>query len=91
MLPAGAILCGGSVKMPGTIDLARETLQLPVQMGFPQDIEGIVDRIDDPSFAHIVGLVHFGHRFGATPSMFDFNFGRIGESTWKWLKGLLPQ
>lgn len=91
MLPAGAILCGGAVKMPGTVDLARETLQLPVQMGFPQDIEGIVDRIDDPSFAHIVGLTHFGHRYGATPSMFDFNFGRLGESTWKWLKGLLPQ
>ena len=90
MLPAGAILCGGAVKMPGAVDLARESLQLPVQMGFPRDIEGIVDRVDDPSFASLVGLVHFGHRYGSTGSIFDFNLSKTFDNAWKWLKDLLP-
>jgi len=60
MLPAGAVLVGGGAKMPGIIDLAKETLSLPVQIGFPQNIEGIVDRINDPSFATVVGLVLWG-------------------------------
>ncbi len=60
MLPAGAVLVGGGAKMPGIVDLAKETLSLPVQIGFPQNIEGIVDRINDPSFATVVGLVLWG-------------------------------
>ena len=91
MLPAGAILCGGGVKMPGTIDLARETLQLPAQMGFPRELEGIVDRIDDPSFANLTGLIHFGNRYGSAGNFLDFNFGRTFEAGMKWLKNLLPQ
>ncbi len=91
MLPAGAVVCGGGVKMPGTVDLAREALQLPVQMGFPRDLEGIVDRVDDPSFAALTGLLHFAHRYGSAPSLFDFNFGKTFDGALKWVKGLLPQ
>lgn len=90
MLPGGGILCGGAVKMPGTVDLARESLQLPVQMGFPKNIEGIVDRIDDPSFANLVGLLHFANRYGISKSFLDFDFGKNFGSISKWIKNLLP-
>ncbi len=90
MLPAGAILCGGGVKMPGTVDLARESLQLPVQIGFPKNIEGIVDRIDDPGFANLVGLLHFANRYGSSKSFLDFDFGKNFSSISKWFKKLLP-
>jgi cell division protein FtsA len=91
LLPGGGILCGGGVKMPGVIDLARESLNLPVQMGFPRDIEGLTDRVDDPSFAHLVGLLHFGNRYGAQGSFFDFDFKRIFGSTMDWFKSFLPR
>lgn len=90
MLPGGAILCGGAVKMPGTVDLARETLALPAQIGFPKDLEGIVDRIDDPSFAHLAGLLHFANRYGSTGSFLDFDFKKIFGNTTKWIKSFLP-
>ncbi|MCF7812745.1 cell division protein FtsA [Candidatus Gracilibacteria bacterium] len=89
-LPAGAILCGGAVKMPGVIDLARESLQLPVQLGFPNDIEGIVDRVDDPSFAHSIGLLHFGNRYGGSRSLLDFDFRKMFGSLSDFFKRLLP-
>ncbi len=90
MLPAGAVLCGSAVKMPGTIDLARDTVNLPVQMGFPKEFEGIVDRIDDPGFASLTGLVQFGHRHGASGSMFDFKVGKNFDGIMKFIKNLLP-
>lgn len=90
MLPAGVILCGGAVKIPGNVDLARESLQLPVQIGFPKNMEGIVDRIDDPSFSNLTGLLHFANRYGSTGSLFDFNFGKTFQSTLNWFKNLLP-
>ena len=91
MLPAGAVLCGGAVKMPGTVDLARESLQLPAQMGFPKDIEGIVDRVDDPSFSALTGLLHFAHRYGSSRSIFDLKFNKSFDAVFSWLKNLLPQ
>ncbi|NQV00698.1 MAG: cell division protein FtsA [Parcubacteria group bacterium] len=57
LLPAGAVLLGGGAKIPGLVDLAKRELKLPVQIGFPLETEGVVDEIDDPSFATAVGLV----------------------------------
>ena len=89
-LPSGAIICGGAVKMPGIVDLSREVLQLPVQLGFPQNIEGIVDRVDDPSFATAIGLLHFANRYGSSRSLLDFDFGRIFGSAINFFKKLIP-
>ena len=57
MLPAGAVITGGGAKMSGIITTAREVLRLPAQIGFPTELNGIVDRVDDPSFVTSVGLI----------------------------------
>lgn len=90
MLPAGAVLCGGAVKMPGVVDLARDCLQLPVQIGTPKNIEGIVDRIDDPSFVSSAGLLHFAHKYGDEGSFMDFNFSRVFSGFGDFFKKLIP-
>ncbi|MCF7918146.1 cell division protein FtsA [Candidatus Gracilibacteria bacterium] len=90
MLPAGAVLCGGGVKIPGAVDLARASLQLPVQLGFPNDIEGIVDRVDDPSFASAVGLLQFGHKYGNAGSLLDFDFKKMFGSFSGFFRKLIP-
>jgi len=89
-LPAGVVLCGSTVKMPGTVELAREVLQLPVQIGFPRDIEGIIDRTDDPGFVTAIGLIHFAQRYGAPRALLNFNIGHIGDSIVEFFKRLLP-
>lgn len=65
MLPAGAILTGAAVKMSGALDIAREVLGLPVQIGFPQNVSGVVDKIDDPGFATATGLCIWGSKHEA--------------------------
>ena len=90
MLPAGAVLCGGAVRMPGVVELSREVLGLPVQIGSPKDIEGITDTIDDPSFANVVGLLHFANRFGDAGTFFEVPFLKMFGNLGQWFKKLIP-
>ncbi|MEK7145709.1 MAG: cell division protein FtsA [Patescibacteria group bacterium] len=95
MLPAGAILTGAAVKIPGIIDVSREILNLPVQIGFPTNYEGVVDKIEDPAYATAIGLVIWGSRFqGESYGMrFDLkglNFEKVSQGLKNWVRGLLP-
>ncbi len=94
MLPAGAILTGAATKIPGAVDLARDTLNLPVQIGFPQNFEGVVDKIDDPSYATAIGLAIWGARFeghsGYGIDLKGFKIDKAWGSVKSWVKGLMP-
>jgi cell division protein FtsA len=57
LLPAGAVLTGGGANMPHIVEFAKNKLRLPVTIGEPINLLGVVDHVDDPSFATIVGLV----------------------------------
>ncbi|MFH1509371.1 MAG: cell division protein FtsA [bacterium] len=65
MLPAGSVLVGGGVKLPGVVDIAKDALRLPAQIGFPQNVDSPVEATDDPAFAVATGLVTWE---GAIPS-----------------------
>ncbi len=96
MLPAGVVLTGGASKIPGIIDLARETLNLPAQLGFPQNYDGVVDKIDDPSYATAIGLLIWGSRFeyrqhgGIASSLKGLNFKKGLGGLKSWLKKIAP-
>ncbi|MBI5414907.1 cell division protein FtsA [Candidatus Peregrinibacteria bacterium] len=91
MLPAGAILTGAAMKMPGVLNLAREVLGLPVQIGFPQEVSGVVDKIDDPSFVTAVGLLLWGTRYESSGGYsVGINFSRMFDGVKKFFRKLLP-
>lgn len=93
MLPAGAVLTGGAVKAPGVLDLARDVLGLPVQMGFPVDIGGVIEKVDDPAYATVLGTLVWGLREGDTmmgSMMGNFQMKRAVAQVGSWLKSLLP-
>jgi cell division protein FtsA len=56
LTPSGAVLCGGGALTVGITESARRTLSLPVRIGVPQNITGLVDDILTPEFAAPVGL-----------------------------------
>ena len=93
MLPAGAVLTGAAIKIPGIIDMARDILGLPVQIGFPQNITSIVDKIDDPAYATLIGLINWGIKYdsykGGMGSV-NLNIGKTFSNFGKWFKNLLP-
>lgn len=59
---AGIVLTGGSAKMEGVTELAEEIFHMPVRMGCPQYVTGLVDIVRNPIFSTGVGLLLFGHQ-----------------------------
>lgn len=91
MLPAGAVLTGGASKAPGVLDLARDVLGLPVQMGFPVDIGGVIEKVDDPAYATALGTLIWGVREGGQQSsMGNFQMKKAVAQVGTWFKSLLP-
>lgn len=100
LLPSGAVLVGGGAKLTHAADLAKEVLGLPIQIGFPQGFGGILDKVDDPSFATAAGLVLWGGQQAAPQAdgilasrameMFSRGTGDSVEKMREWMKKFLP-
>ncbi|HJP96729.1 MAG TPA: cell division protein FtsA [Candidatus Saccharimonadales bacterium] len=56
-LPGGVVLVGGTSKLPGIAEFAKEKMQLPARVGKLQSVSGLVDTVADPSYAAGVGLM----------------------------------
>lgn len=65
MCAAGVVLTGGSAKMEGAIELAEEVFHLPVRLGVPQYVEGLIEVVRNPVYATGVGLLLFGQKQAA--------------------------
>jgi len=57
---AGIVVTGGTAKMEGAVELAEEIFHMPVRLGMPQGVSGLVDVVRNPIFATGVGLLLFG-------------------------------
>lgn len=62
VLPAGVVLTGGSSQVDGLDRLAGTVLGMPVRIGTPGSLGGLIDSISGPSFATSVGLLMWGLR-----------------------------
>lgn len=92
MLPEGAVLTGGGIKIPGTVDLAKKILHLPAKVGTVVELGGIVDKVSDPAFATAIGLVFW--QIDQNEREYSFNYM---PQTWQvikkvkgWFKLFLP-
>ena len=59
---AGVVITGGSSKMEGAVELAEEIFHMPVRLGVPQYISGLVDVVRNPVYSTGVGLLLFGYQ-----------------------------
>lgn len=62
LVAGGVVMTGGSSKMEGLIDLAEEVFHMPVRLGVPRYVTGLVDVVRNPIHATGVGLLLFGYR-----------------------------
>jgi cell division protein FtsA len=56
-LVAGAVVTGGGSVLDGMLELAEETLGMPVRQGLPLGIRGLSDELSHPVYATAIGLV----------------------------------
>lgn len=101
LTPSGLVLCGGGAMTVGIVDSAKRLLGMPVRVGIPTGITGLIDDIENPAFATSVGLLKYaysetedqGGGSSFSPSLPSFDNlpvkGILGKAT-QWLKSLLP-
>ncbi|AFI83863.1 cell division protein FtsA [Methylophaga nitratireducenticrescens] len=90
MLAAGVVLTGGSAKMEGAIELAEEVFHLPVRLGVPQHVGGLVDVVRNPIHATGVGLLLFGNEqvsTGHSESVMSDGFKGMFARMKSWFQG----
>ncbi|MBN1428704.1 MAG: cell division protein FtsA [Anaerolineae bacterium] len=62
LLPAGIVLTGGTALLKGIRQSAGKILRLPVRTAQPEDITGLVDKLNSPAYSTGVGLLRFAQR-----------------------------
>ncbi|MDD2656517.1 MAG: cell division protein FtsA [Patescibacteria group bacterium] len=93
MLPAGAIFIGGGSKIEGMVDVAKEVLSLPAQLGYPLGLDSISSKVNDVSFASAIGMVKWGSSLlqSVRSRRTSFNISaKVGDKLRNVLKNLMP-
>lgn len=100
LLPGGVMLTGGGVLLPGIVEKTKELLRLPVHIGYPRELGGILDQVDNPQFATVIGLIFLAqHGEGgmiaekSNLSLGKFvpdGVGSVATGAVSWVKKFLP-
>jgi cell division protein FtsA len=87
-LTSGLVVTGGSMLLPGAVEMAERCFGLPVRLGSPAHVGGLVDIISNPTYATGVGLVLYGmkrHERGAYHIRDDKILSKVKHRMSDWL------
>jgi cell division protein FtsA len=78
-LPSGAVITGGTAKLKGIAEYAKEALGLAARVGVPTGYAGVADGVDQSQFATALGLMLIDAEAGGGAS--GFHSKSIGKNT----------
>ena len=80
MTPSGVVVTGGGAETVGAVECARRNLAMPVHIGTPKRVSGLIDEITTPGYTTGVGLLLYsGKTEKAEGGTFFAGLGKIGE------------
>lgn len=80
--PSGLVITGGGARTVGIIDSAKRRLAMPVRIGEPTGVTGLIDEIIDPAYSTAVGLILYGSQ-GYSEAAISPVFERLRKVTKK--------
>lgn len=83
LTPAGVVITGGGAQTIGVVGAAKKILSMPVRIGSPVGVGGLIDDVQTPDFATALGLVLWGGKSGISGSAAGFSLGQIGRTLQK--------
>ena len=90
-IPAGVVITGGGAKTAGMERMGKAILKLPVKIGYPKGVDGMVEEISDPEFAATVGLlIYASKKINTTSDLSSYKFNDNFKNIISKLKNLLP-
>ena len=93
LLPAGMVLTGGTSALPAIKRTASDVLNMPVRTAQPENLLGLVDKLNSPAYSTSVGLLRWAM------SMHDQDLGgerrrskgeKNIDAVKKWIGRILP-
>jgi cell division protein FtsA len=78
-LPGGIVLVGGTSKLPGLADFARDALELPARIGELLPVAGIADAIADEPYTTAIGLMWLDMLLGQHAGSVVTGAGTLGN------------
>lgn len=98
--PAGIVITGGGALTVGIKESARRTLAMPVRIGLPVNIKGIIDEAQHPAFSTAIGLTVYGAANSKTGASLPFGLniargsisggGKVFKKIWDIIKSFIP-
>jgi len=76
-IPSGLVITGGGALTIGMLETGKRVVGLPIRIGFPEKISGLVDEILDPQYSTTVGLLLYGRNNTLIDKDNFKNFGKI--------------
>ena len=100
LLPAGVVLTGGTSALPGIKSIASQIMGMPVRTAQPENLTGLIDKLDSPAYSTSVGLLRWATTMRdhdvVLSSGYNKNRRSKGEKNMdfeaikNWMKRLLP-
>ena len=97
--PAGLVITGGGARTIGAVEAAKRMLAMPVRVGVPENMKGIIDEIQDSAYSTVIGLTVYGSSveasqnlpFGVSiPNLSNINFGNLPKKIVELIKSFIP-
>ena len=83
---AGLVLTGGTALLPNVVELAEQVFDMPVRIGYPSNVGGLLEQINTPRTTTAVGLVLFGSH---SRSFAAQEQGGVFSRFKRWIKGVV--
>lgn len=84
LIASGLVLTGGACMVRGGIELAESVFNMPVRLGLPRNVKGMVDVRENPGYATGVGLLLHGKQQRDGSLGFEIDNG--SRSLWQRMK-----
>lgn len=76
-VPSGLAVTGGGALTGGILEIGKKIIGLPLRLGTPEGVTGLIDEVVDPQFATTVGLILYGYKNMLESETSAKNFNRI--------------
>jgi len=79
LTPSGVVICGGGAQTVGVVEAAKKILAMPVRVGKPNGLSGLVDDVESPEYAVASGLILYKSKQEESTQS-NFHLGKIGKT-----------
>lgn len=77
LIPSGLVITGGGALTVGMVETGKRVIGLPIRLGVPEKVSGLVDEILDPQFSSTIGLILYARKNIMTGETGFKNFNKI--------------